>query len=91
MKGSHFIFDTNCLDRDHIYGVHAVVFIATSRIFRSRLDVNSPDACVLTYLNFQNKNVVKTSLRTLVRSHLQHEIQNLTLSPVGYIKMEFEP
>lgn len=69
----------------------AVVFIATSRIFRSRLDVNSPDACVLTYLHFQNKNVVKTSLRPLVRSHLQHEIQKLTLSPVGYIKMEFEP
>lgn len=68
-----------------------MVFIATSRIFRSCLDVNSPDACVLTYLNFQNKNVVKTSLRPLVRSHLQHEIQNLTVSPVEYIKMKFEP
>lgn len=69
----------------------AVVFVATSRIFRSRLDVNSPDACVLTYLNFQNKNFVKTYLSSLVRSHLQHEIQNLTVSPVEYIKMKFEP
>lgn len=68
-----------------------MVFIATSRIFHSRLDVNSPDACVLTYLNFQNKNFVKTYLRPLVRSHLQHEIQNLTVSPVEYIKMKFEP
>lgn len=66
-----------------------MVFIATSRIFLPRLDVNTPDACVLTYLNFQNKNVVKT-LRPLVRSHLQHEIQDLTLSSVGYIKMELE-
>lgn len=66
-----------------------MVFIATSRIFHSRLDVNSPDAFVLTYLNFQNKNVVKT-LRPLVRSHLQHEIQDLTLSSIGYIKMKFE-
>lgn len=66
-----------------------MVFIATSRIFHSRLDVNSPDAFVLTYLNFQNKNVVKT-LRPLVKSHLQHEIQDLTLSSVGYIKMELE-
>lgn len=68
-----------------------MVFIATSRIFHSRLDVNSPDAFVLTYLNFQNKNFVKTYLRPLVRSHLQHEIQNLTVSPVEYIKMKFEP
>lgn len=68
-----------------------MVFVVTSRIFRSRLDVNSPDACVLTYLNFQNKNFVKTYLRPLVRSHLQHEIQNLTVSPVEYIKMKFEP
>lgn len=69
----------------------AVVFVPTSRIFPSRSDVNIPDACVLTYLNFQNKNFVKTYLSSLVRSHLQHEIQNLTVSPVEYIKMKFEP
>lgn len=26
MKGSHFIFDTKCLDRDHIYGVQLCLF-----------------------------------------------------------------
>lgn len=86
MKGSHLIFDTKCLDRDHKYSVQWCLLPCTSRIFRSRFDVNSPDARVLTCLNFQNKNFVKTYLSSLVRSHLQHEIQNLTVSSVGFIK-----